>query len=1062
VSTPAASRAFPWLVAVVVVVAARLALRWRLAGATVSGRRLQRLVGVGALLTGVAWGIGPLLLGGVVPFEQFALIVVAQLGVSGGAVGTLAANRPAFYGLNGTMWMGLVGGLLLQGVGRLNLLTLLLLGLFAVVIMSTYERSHGNLRARARAVHLAALREREVAREREYLKALLAAAPTAIATVDRDGRVISVNPAFERLFGYPAAEAQGRVLNDLVVSPGELSASADLERRAREGDAIVVESERRRRDGRLVPVRIFAALVQGTDRGILFVLYEDITAARRANEALQEAEQHYRELVESASDLVWQVDGEGRWTFLNAAGADVYGRPAESLLGRPFTDVVDPSHVDADRAALGRIFQGGDLTDYETVHRTAGGAAKHLSFAARPLRDLEGKVVGALGTARDVTVRAEARAALEDAREAAERAAQLRGAFVANMSHEIRTPMHGILGLLELLIDSELTADQRRSAELMRGSADALMAVIDDILDFSKIESGRLAIEVIPFDLHGLVEATVRLLAVKSSQRGLEVVADIAGDVPRGVRGDPGRLRQVLNNLLGNAIKFTKAGEVVVSVAVFEADDPPRIRFAVRDTGIGIPPDRLSAIFEDFTQADSSTTRQYGGTGLGLAISRRLVGLMGGKLTVTSELGKGSEFAFVLPMTAAPDAAPQVRAVRFEGVRALIVDDNAANRRIVRAMLRDAGMQTVEAEGAEEGLRFLRKAAETGHPIRLAVIDAQMPGRDGFQLAEDVRSSSSLAGVGLLMLTSAGRPGDGQRCREVGVDGYYPKPVSRVDLLEAIAAILSGGWAKAADPLVTRHGMKESRRRLRLLLAEDNPVNQRVAVALLERRGHDVTVVGNGREALEAAREGRFDVILMDVQMPEMDGLAATRAIRALPEGGDLPIIAVTAHALAEERERCLAAGMSACVVKPYRPHEFIAVVEGWAAEPSPAPAEPPAVGTAATTPVNLSELRRSLEDVGAGDALAGLITTFLEDAPGRMRELEDAVASGDAVRVATAAHAYKSAAGTIGAAGLAELLRRTEAAAKAGKLDEVRTLIPDAGSSHGEALTYLERMRER
>jgi PAS domain S-box-containing protein len=748
------------------------------------------------------------------------------------------------------------------------------------------------------------------------------------------------------------------------------------------------------------------------------------------------------------------MDREGRWEFLNAAAEGIYGSRPAALIGRPFAERVAPSHRERDSARLAQVLQGGELSDYETVHRDVDGGERHLSFSARPVRDVDGAIVGAQGTARDVTARAEARAALIEAREAAERVAALRSAFVANMSHEIRTPLNGILGLVELLLDSELSPEQRRSAELIRTSGDALLSVVNDVLDFSKIEAGRMELEDVGFDLGGLVESTARLLAVRAASRGLEVLVDLAPDVPRAVMGDPGRLRQVLTNLIGNAIKFTKTGEIVVSVRREPGGgDPPQLRFGIRDTGIGIPPDRLEAVFEEFTQADLSTSREFGGTGLGLALCRRLVGMMHGEIHVRSEVGKGSEFWFTVPLrTLGAEAAgePGRPPPRIPvGGRALVIDDSASNRRIVREILRLAGMHVDDADDAASGLARLRVAGPA-RPYDVVVLDGHMPGRDGFALAADIRADAELKSTRLIMLTSAANRGDGQRCRALGIDGYLTKPVVRVEFLEAVAAVLSAHEGRHPDPLVTRHSIKENRQRLRVLVAEDNPVNQHVARSLLERRGHTVEIVENGQLAVDAMRVGSFDVVLMDLQMPVMDGLTATRRIRALPGCGSVPIVALTAHVLAEDRERCLAAGMTSCVTKPFRPHDLFAEIEGWGIpQPPPAAPEPAQV-------VDLNGLRQVMREAGVEDAVGDLIQTFLGDCPGRLAAIEEADAAGDPARMERAAHAYKSAAGAIRAGSLADLLAGLEAAGRARDMDRARRMVPDVRRAHAAVVREL------
>jgi len=1049
-----AQEALAWLGLVIVALGVRALVRPRLSSSDPAARlRAQRLSVV--LLT-VAWAVGPVLVLQEASFGQLAMVMVAFAGIAAGGSGTLLHDRISFYTLLGGLSVGLVIGLLVSDYGRVSVVAILLVLLFGVVTSTVYEEARGTLQKQLKMARLLQEREREAARERGYLSALLASAPSAIATVDGAGIVKDINPAFTQLFGYSVEEALGRQLDDLVVPPEAMAEAKVLESRALGGaGTVAAEVDRRRKDGTTVPVRVSAALVRGIKDVTLFVLYDDVTATRRAQVALREAERQYREMVESASDLVWQVDPEGRWVFLNAAARTIYGADPEQLIGRPFADQVEPEYRERDVARIGHVLRGEELSDYETIHVDVNGVRRHLSFAARPMRSVHGNVLGAHGTARDVTERAQAREALVEAREAAERVAQLRSAFVANMSHELRTPLHGILGLVDLLLDSDLTPDQRRSAELVHNSGEALLRIIDDILDFSKIEAGRLELEAIPFDLNGLVESTARLLAVKAASRGIEVLVDSAADLPRTVVGDAGRLRQVLTNLMGNAIKFTNEGEIVITVTrVGGTEALPELRFAVRDTGIGIPPDRLEAIFEEFTQADVSTSRTYGGTGLGLAVSQRLVGMMQGRLAVSSELGKGSEFSFVVPLavkeveTSAPSAGPLPTLP--PGRNVLVVDDSASNRRIVREMLRFAGMRVDEADGAATALERLRAAAADGKPHDVMVFDGHMPGEDGFALAARVRADPVLADTHMILLTSAAQRGDGQKCRDLGIDGYLTKPVARVELLEAVSAVLGGVTAKQPDPLVTRYSMQENRRRLRVLVAEDNLVNQHVVAALLRRRGHDVEMVENGRLAFEAVRDKKFDVVLMDVQMPEMDGWTATRKIKDLPGRADLPIVAATAHALPEDRERCLAVGMVGCVVKPFRPHELFAVLEGWGG-----PAEAPEERDDQPV-VDLAAVRQAMREAGAEDIVDDLVRTFLDDAPNRLTAIDGAVAAGDVPEVGRAAHSYKSAAGAIGARRLAEALRALEMAGKEGNAAAITPLVADVRSAHDAVLAYL------
>jgi len=1002
-----------------------------------------------ALALNLAWGLGAARAASVIAPQNLALVLAVITMLLAMATVTLVADVVGFASSAAALLVPFWIAIAASGSGRFQGVALALLPAFAGALGFVYWRSHRALLDYFRTVKWLELSEQASHKERRLLDALLGGAPIAIAALDGEGRVLGVNGAFEQLFGFTAAELVGQELNSLIVPPEGRIEARDLEQRLRLGGRASADVVRRTRDGRPIPVRYSAAAVRDVADQAFFVMFDDLSALEDAERALGQAEEQYRELVESASDLVWQTDRLGRWTFLNAASTGVYGAEPKELLGHPFLERVDPTHRERDQAAFQQVLDGAELTDYETVHRDLAGNPKHLSFAARPVRDAHGQVVGARGTTRDVTERAAAREALERARELAERAALTKSAFVANVSHEIRTPMNGVLGMVELLLESELSPEQRRTAELARSSAEALLDLINDILDFSKIEAARVELEHISFDLPGLVASTVRVLGVRASLRQLEMVTDVRADVPQRVRGDPSRLRQILTNLIGNAVKFTERGEVLVSVTA----EPPRdgvalARFAVRDSGIGIAPDQLSNIFQEFTQADPSHTRKYGGTGLGLSISKRLVELMGGDIGVTSELGHGSEFWFTVPLTVEPQreagAAP---AVRLQGARVLVVDDNASSRRVAREALSEAGSQVQEASTAEEALAALHRAGAASTPFDLAMIDAFMPEQDGYQLAQAIRLQPELAATRLIMLTSAGKRGDAQRCREMGIAGYLVKPVGAAELVEAAAAVLG---SVSPDGLVTRHTIEENRRPLHILLAEDNPVNQEVAAAMLRKRGHSVDIAENGRQAVEAVGRNRYDMVLMDIQMPEMDGYEATRAIRAMRQGADLPIVACTAHAMAEERERCLAAGMTACLTKPFKPYDLFAAVEGWGTE-TPAVAAP-----AGPAPLDLDQFRRSMRDAGVEDAVDNMLRLFATDAPRRLETLTQAVQAGEAKPIEHAAHAFKSAAATITARPLAEALKAMELAARAGDVERARSLLPEARRATEAALAAL------
>ncbi len=800
----------------------------------------------------------------------------------------------------------------------------------------------------------------------------------------------------------------------------------------------------------LAVIEFFAAEPSEEDRAYLDLIFGaaaqlgNVLLRKRAEEEARRSAANLSALVENTADPVWSVDAGLRLLTCNASFRQGFAR---EFAARAPAGATPPDPADAaERSRWEQWYTralSGERFVVEYRHDAQDGD-RFFDVSFDPIA-ANGAVTGVSVFASDVTARRAVQEALRQAKEAAEAASRAKSEFLANMSHEIRTPMNGILGLTDLALHSELTEEQRGYLGGVKTSAEALLRIINDILDFSKIEAGKLDVEAVDFSLRETLASAMRTLAQRAHEKGLELAWYVAPDVPDAVVGDPFRLRQILINLAGNAVKFTERGEVVLGAhAESIGGEGATLHFTVRDTGIGIPPDKLERVFAPFEQADGSMTRRYGGTGLGLTISARLVRMMGGRVWVESTPGLGSTFHFTARFgrTHAPPAAPAAPApVDLRGLPVLVVDDNATNRTILQELLSRWDMRPTAVDGAEAALGALSGAEAAGRPYRLVLLDVQMPGMDGFTLAERIRERYSR--VTIMMLTSVDQGGAAARCRALDIASHLVKPIDPSELLNSFYRALQPAPApRGASPAAGPAVATPPRQALRVLLAEDNAINQLVAVEMLKRQGHEVEIAGNGHEALAALERGTFDVVLMDVQMPVMDGFEATAALRAreAPGGPHTPVIALTAHAMTGDRERCLAAGMDGYLSKPMQPaaleRELAAVVPRAAAPP----VAPSAVsdGRNGHAPNGAPVLDRAavLGRLGNDRGLVRRVTElFLGDCPRLLAALREASDGGDAAALARAAHTLKGALGNLGAVSASRAALVAEEAGRRGDL---------------------------
>ena len=875
-----------------------------------------------------------------------------------------------------------------------------------------------------------------------------------------DGRLVTVNPAMARMFGYDSPRTMISSVSDAGLSLyADQGQREEVLRCLREhGTVQGVEVRGRRSDGSEMWFSLNARAVRDASGAVVGLegAVEDITERKGAERKVRESEERFRLVTQATNEVIWDNDlrsGVQRWAgAIQPILGHAPGEVGES--GVWWEERIHPEDRRRVLSGIDAVLESGGRTwsaEYRLRHKQ--GDYKVVLDRGYVVRDEDGEPVRMLGSFMDITKRRQAEQDLERAKEEAEAANRAKSAFLANMSHEIRTPMNGVIGMTGLLLDTELDPEQREYAETVRLSGENLLAIINDVLDFSKIEAGRMELEIVDFDLRDTVEEALGLFAERAHAKGLELASFVGPGVPVALGGDPGRLTQVLTNLVGNAIKFTEEGEVVLRAEPLgpagETDGDVMVRFSVSDTGIGLTPEQLSMLFRSFTQADASTTRRYGGTGLGLAISKQLVEMMGGEIAVESEPGEGSTFSFTARFAKRPGTppAPGGAPPDLRGARVLVVDDNDTSRKIVHEQVVSWGMRNGTAEDGPRALRMLREAARGGEPYDLAILDMRMPGMDGIELARAIKEDPALASVRLILLSSLGARGDAEEARRIGIGAYLTKPVKQSRLFDAIATALgaeTGGTAPREEARPTpRLGAREvaPARRARVLVAEDNPTNQKVAARMLENLGYSADVVADGKEAVEAVLRVPYAAVLMDVQMPEMDGYEATAEIRRREDGSGrrTPVVALTANALAGDREKALGAGMDDHVSKPVRAEDLGVALERWIPRGKAAPGSAAPEGAAAAPEEaavidrGVLEDLRGLQAAGGPDFLGRLIREFLAEVPAKLEALREAVARGDARALERAAHALAGSSASLGALRVAGACAELEALGRSG-----------------------------
>jgi two-component system sensor histidine kinase/response regulator len=886
----------------------------------------------------------------------------------------------------------------------------------------------------------------------------------AVFIHDLEGRVLEVNQVACDRLGYSQDEFAQMTLGQIVSSEHAASVPRLIEEELSRGHALF-ETVHVSKDGRAIPTEVSSVVFEYNGHPAVLSVVRDITERKRTEETL----------IRLGTAVSQSIDGiaisnlDGKIQLVNGSWCRTHGY-TDSEIVEQHLNIFHTKEQMVDVTALRGQAMNIGFAEGEIGHVRKDGTVFPTWMSCTVLKDQNGTPIGFVGIARDITGKKKAEAALLEAKEnvdaanrelqtaieranrlavLAEHANQAKSEFLANMSHEIRTPMIGIMGMTGLLLDTELTVEQEEYAETIKNSTNSLLGIINDILDFSKIETGKLELETLDFDLHTTLEDLTDILALNAHAKGLELSCLIEPEVPALLQGDPGRLRQILTNLIGNAIKFTPKGEVILKVSVDHEDDTrARVRFEVKDTGIGIPKDKIAMLFRPFTQVDASITRRYGGTGLGLSISRKLAEMMGGEIGAESREGIGSTFWVIVPLTKQPTAMERETEVQTDiaGTRILVVDDNETNRQVLAGMLDSWNCTHDEAFDASSAMEKLKVAADKGHSFHIALLDMFMPGMDGETLGRRIKDDPILRDTLLVMMASVGKRGDAVRLERTGFAAYLTKPVKKSLFHDCIVTVMNRKphGKSSRNRIITRHTVAEDRKRkVRILLAEDNIVNQKVILKFLEKMGYRADVVANGLEVLKALEAIPYTLVLMDVQMPEMDGIEATRRIRSARssiKNPNVPIIALTAHAMKEDRKRCLDAGMNDYLAKPIQPDQLAEMISRWvASQPESASRARESNNALRTQDQRVSFDKSLLLERLEGDEkiYEEIIRLFLEDVPGQIRSLQEAVSGGDGAMAERQAHTLKGASGNVGALGLQKVAQETEMACRAGNMEK-------------------------